>query len=442
MSTPHVVIIGGGFGGLEAARRLRKAPVRVTLVDRRNHHLFQPLLYQVATAALTGADIAAPLRKVLRRQKNTQVLLAEAQRIDLANRRVELDQGTLDYDFLILAAGATHSYFGHDEWRPFAPGLKTLGEAVEIRRRVLLSYEAAERETDARLRAEHLTFVVIGAGPTGVELAGALAEIAHHTMARNFRTFDPGDARVILLEGGPRVLAAFDDRLSKKARRSLHKLGVDVRVGAQVTAIDAEGVVVNEERIHARTVLWAAGVRGSLLAETLGIPLDRGGRVPVGPDLALADHPEVFVVGDLAAARHDDKPVPGLAPAASQGGRHAARAIQETLASTPRTPFRYRDKGALATIGRSSAVAQVGRWRFSGYLAWLFWLLIHILFLIEFRNRLAVLFEWAFQWFTWQRSARVIMETPPPFTRLAPGQVPSATQPPPAKVTQPPTGPS
>lgn len=430
MSNPHVVIIGGGFGGLEAARRLRRAPVRVTLVDRRNHHLFQPLLYQVATAALTGPDIAAPLRKVLKRQKNARVLMAEARSIDLAKKRVELDEGHLDYDFLVLAAGATHSYFGHDEWRPFAPGLKTLGEAVEIRRRVLLSYEAAERETDPRIRAEHLTFVVIGAGPTGVELAGALAEIAHHTMAKNFRSFDPGDARVILLEGGPRILSTFDEELSSKARRSLHKLGVDVRVNALVTDIDAEGVEVNGERIKTRTVLWGAGVRGALIAETLGVPLDRGGRVPVEPDLSLAGHPEVFVVGDLAAIKVDDKPVPGLAPAALQGGRHAARAIQESLAGRPRTPFRYRDKGSLATIGRSSAVAQIGRWRFAGYFAWLFWLFIHILFLIDFRNRLAVLWEWAFQWFTWQRSARVIMENPPPFTRLPPGQPASGTVPP------------
>jgi NADH dehydrogenase len=430
MSTPHVVIIGGGFGGLEAARRLAKAPVRVTLVDRRNHHLFQPLLYQVATAALTGPDIAAPLRKVLRRQKNAQVLMAEARSIDLAKKRVELDEGHLDYDFLILAAGATHSYFGHDEWRPFAPGLKTLGEAVEIRRRVLLSYEAAEREPDPRIRAEHLTFVVIGAGPTGVELAGALAEIAHHTMAKNFRTFDPGDARVILLEGGARVLPTFDEKLSSKARRSLHKLGVDVRVNSKVTHIDATGVVVNDEHISARTVLWGAGVRGALIAETLGVPLDRGGRVPVGPDLSLPGHPEVFVVGDLALIKIDDVAVPGLAPAALQGGRHAARAVRETVANQPRTPFRYRDKGSLATIGRSAAVAQVGRWRFSGYFAWLFWLFIHVLFLIEFRNRLAVVWEWAFQWFTWQRSARVIMENPPPFTRLPPGQAASGTVPP------------
>ncbi|MEZ4469378.1 MAG: NAD(P)/FAD-dependent oxidoreductase [bacterium] len=411
---PHVVIIGGGFGGLQAARALRRAPVRITLVDRRNHHLFQPLLYQVATAALTAPDIAAPIRKILRKQRNVRVILGMAERIDVAARRVELDDGHLDYDYLVVAAGATHSYFGHDEWRPFAPGLKTLGEALEIRRRVLLAYEAAEREEDPDRRARCLTFVVIGGGPTGVELAGALAEIAHHTMARNFRSFDPDAARVILVEAGPRILSAFDEGLAQKAQRALAKLRVEVRVGQPVSLIDADGVVVGGERITARTVLWGAGVRGVPLAATLGVPLDRGGRVLVGPDLAIPGHPEVFVVGDLAAVADGDRTVPGVAPAAMQGGRHAARVIQASLAGTPRPPFQYRDKGSMATIGRSAAVAQIGRWRFSGYLAWLAWLLVHIMTLVDFRNRITVLVDWAFQWFTWQRGARVVLENPPP----------------------------
>jgi NADH dehydrogenase len=412
-----VVIVGGGFGGIYAARALRRAPVRVTLIDRRNHHLFQPLLYQVATAGLNAADIAYPIRSIVRRQKNARVLLAEATGVDVAARRVEIDGGALDYDFLVLATGATHSYFGHGEWERLAPGLKTIEDALEIRRRVFLAYEAAERETDPAARAEWLSFVVVGAGPTGVELAGALSEIAFHTLRRDFRAIDPAMARVILLEGMDRVLPAYPADLSGKARAQLERLGVEVRTGALVTSIDPDGVGVaaaagaggGPERIPARTVLWAAGVAASPLARSLGAELDRAGRVKVAPDLSLPDHPEVFVIGDLAlAAQPDGSPVPGLAPAAIQEGRHAARQIQAQLAGQARAPFRYRDKGSLATIGRAAAVADFGRLRFSGFFAWLAWWAVHVFFLIGFRNRVLVMFSWAWSYVTFQRGARLI----------------------------------
>lgn len=408
----HVVILGGGFAGLAAARALARAPVRITLIDRRNHHLFQPLLYQVATAALSAPDIAAPIRRVLRRQRNATVLMAEVTAIDVARRRVLLDDGEVGYDFLIVATGAVTSYFGHDEWAPHARGLKTIGDALEIRRRVLTAYEAAERETDPLRRAEWLTFVVIGGGPTGVEMAGALAEIARLTLAPDFRTFAPESARVVLLEGTDRVLPAFPPGLSRAAERDLARLGVEVRTGTRVNAIDDRGVELGAERVAARTVVWAAGVAASPLARSLGVPLDRMGRVRVAPDLSIDGHPEVFVIGDLAAIPHGDGTVPGLAPAALQAGRHAARCIRRDLASRPRAAFRYRDKGALATIGRRAAVADFGRLRFRGSVAWVLWLVVHILFLIGFRNRFVVMLEWSIAYWTRQRSARVIVEPP------------------------------
>ena len=404
----RVVIIGGGFGGLYAARALRRAPVDVTLVDRRNHHLFQPLLYQVASAALNPSDIAYPIRAALRRQRNARVLLAEAESIDVDRRIVTLDDGELEYDYLIVATGATHAYFGHDEWAEHAPGLKSIEDALEIRRRVLLAYEAAERETDTALRREWLTFVVVGAGPTGVELAGALAEIARHSLAKDFRSIDPADARVILLEGGDRVLPPYVPKLSAKAQRQLEKLGVEVRTKSLVTGIDDRGVDIGGDRIGARTVLWAAGVAASPLARSLGAPLDRAGRVEVEADLSVPGHPEVFVIGDLAAAGAPDARVPGVAPAAIQGGRHAAQCIRRAVRELPSEPFRYRDKGSLATIGRAAAVADFGRLKFGGFFAWAAWMLIHIFFLIGFRTKVFVMLSWAWAYLTFRRGARLI----------------------------------
>jgi len=415
-----VVIIGAGFAGLYAARALRRAPVRVTILDRRNHHLFQPLLYQVATGALNAADIANPIRSVLRRQKNARVLLAEAIRVDSAARRVEIDGGAIDYDYLIVASGATHSYFGHADWERLAPGLKTIDDALDIRRRVFFAYEVAEREPDPALRTEWLTFVVVGGGPTGVELAGALSEIALHTLRRDFRSIDPTMSRVILIEGQDRVLPPYPAALSEKARAQLVKLGVEVRTGVMVTGIDEHGVDLRAaaspasaaseatERIPARTVLWAAGVAASPLARTLGAPLDRAGRVLVAPDLSLPDHPEVFVVGDLASVGQGDAMVPGVAPAAIQEGNHAARQISRAVAGQSREPFHYRDKGSLATIGRAAAVADFGRVKLSGFLAWLAWWAIHIFFLIGFRSRVLVMFGWIWSYLTFQRGARLI----------------------------------
>jgi NADH dehydrogenase len=409
VSEPHVVIVGGGFGGLWAARALRKAPVRITLVDRRNHHLFQPLLYQVATAALNPSDIAAPIRSILRNQKNALVLFAEATGIDVPGKRVILDDGALTYDHLILATGATHSYFGHDEWAAHAPGLKTLEDAIGIRRRVFLAYEAAEREDDPARRREWLTFVVIGAGPTGVEMAGSLSEIARHSMPDDFRRIDPRHARVILLEGMDRVLPPYPPVLSEKARRQLERLGVEVRTGARVTGIDANGVTIGDERIATHTVVWAAGVEASPLARSLGVPLDRAGRVKVRADLTIPDRDDVVVIGDLAAFEQDGKLVPGVSPAAMQEGEHAARNIERALRGEPRLPFRYWDKGSFATIGRGAAVGEIlQKVRLSGVLAWLAWLVIHIFFLIGFRNRVFVLMHWAYSYVTYRRGARLI----------------------------------
>jgi NADH dehydrogenase len=415
---PHVVIIGGGFGGLHAAKALRRAPVRVTLIDKRNHHLFQPLLYQVATAGLAAPDIAAPIRKVLKRHKNATVLLAEVSKIDVKGKRVLLagpkgdtsDHGKIEYDYLVVATGATHSYFDHPEWEKLAPGLKTIDDALEICRRILLAFEKAERTEDPAELKRLMTFVIVGAGPTGVELAGAVSEIARHTLASDFRNVDPAKARVILLEGADRVLPPYAPSLSASARKQLVELGVDVRTGEKVTAIDEQGVSIGKTRIEAATILWAAGVAASPLGKSLDAPLDKAGRVKVEPDLSVPEHPEVFVVGDLAAAKLDDGIVPGVAPAAIQMGRHTARNIRQLVAGKSTRPFRYIDKGMLATIGRSRAVAQIGRLRISGWIAWMLWLIVHIFFLIGFRNRVMVLMDWTAAYIAFNRGARIILE--------------------------------
>ncbi|MFO0576709.1 MAG: NAD(P)/FAD-dependent oxidoreductase [Polyangia bacterium] len=407
---PHVVIIGGGFGGLTAAQALRHAPVRVTLIDRSNHHLFQPLLYQVAMAGLSPADIAAPIRSVLRKQKNATVLLAEARGVDPAQKKVLLDHGgEIAYDFLIVAVGAQNHYFGHEDWARYAVGLKDLDDAVEVRRRVLVAFEAAERTQDPEERKRLLTFVVVGGGPTGVELAGALAELARFVLARDFRRVDPTEARVLLIEGGARILATFPEKLSERAEEDLLRLGAQVRHGDHVSRIDERGVQVGSEFIPTATVLWAAGVRPAPLTALLGAPVDRAGRVVIEPDLTLPGRPEVFALGDMTAYLHQDgKPLPGTSPVAMQQARHAARCIEATLAGKPRPPFRYVDKGNMATIGRAAAIVHIKRLQLGGFLAWLFWLLVHIFFLIEFRNRIAVLFNWAYSYFTYKRGARLI----------------------------------
>lgn len=406
---PHVVILGGGFGGLAVARGLAGTPARITLIDRRNHHLFQPLLYQVATAGLSAPSIAAPLRQILRKQANVTVLMDEALDVNLAQHRVTLANGELDYDALVVATGATHAYFGHDDWERYAPGLKTLDDAFTIRRRVLLAFERAEREDDPAQRQAWLNFVVVGGGATGVELAGTLAEIARHTLPREFRRADLRQANVLLVEAGPRLLPAFAPDLSDKARRQLEKLGVDVRLNTAVTGIDEHGVVLGETPYAARTVLWAAGVAASPLGRCLGAPVDRAGRVQVEADLSLPGHPEVFVIGDLASvAQADGKPVPGVAPAAKQMGRYVASVLKARWRGGASPPFRYRDDGALATIGRMAAVAQFGRLKFSGLLAWWVWLVAHIAFLIGFRNRLVVMLDWAWAYWTYQRHARIV----------------------------------
>jgi NADH dehydrogenase len=406
---PHVLILGGGFGGLWATRALASAPVRVTLVDRTNHHLFQPLLYQVAMAGLSSPDIAAPLRHILRAQRNVAVRMDEARAIDVAARRVTLTHGSLDYDYLVVATGARHAYFGNDSWARHAPGLKTLDDALHIRRHVLQAFEAAEREGDPVAQAEWLDFVIIGGGPTGVELAGTLAEIARHALPREFRRSDPRRSRIHLVEAGPRVLASMPEVLSERARRQLERLGVSVHTGQAVSAINERGVNLGDLRIDARTVLWAAGVAASPLGAQLGAECDRAGRVKVETDLSLPGHPEVFVVGDLAAVVQDGKPVPGVAPAAKQMGAHVARMIRARVADAASTPFRYRDYGNLATIGRMAAVVDLGKLRISGAPAWLFWLWAHIFFLIGFRNRIVVMAEWVWSYFTYQRHARIII---------------------------------
>jgi NADH dehydrogenase len=404
-----VIIVGGGFAGLWATRSLAKAAVRITLVDRANHHLFQPLLYQVATAGLSAGDIAAPLRHILRHQRNVEVRMAEVTAIDTAARTVRTADGAmLAYDFLVLASGATHAYFGHDEWAEHAPGLKTLDDALEMRRRILLAFEHAEVAQSDAERNAWLTFAVIGGGPTGVELAGTLSEIARHTLAGEFRHIDPARAKVQLIEAGPRVLAAFPPELSERAAAHLRKLGVELLTGAPVQAIDGQGYLRGGERTAARTILWAAGVAASPLGRLLAAPLDRAGRVHVAPDLSVPGHAEVFVAGDLAAVTTEGPPVPGTAPAAKQMGAHVAAMIQASLTGRAREPFVYRDYGNLATIGRMAAVVELRGLRLSGLLAWWFWLAAHVFFLIGFRNRLVVLTNWAWAYWTYQRQARVV----------------------------------
>jgi NADH dehydrogenase len=414
----HVVIIGGGFGGLDAARALAKAPVRVTLIDRHNYHLFQPLLYQVATASLSPGDVASPIRWILRKQKNVTVLLAAVQSIDITARQLVLNPGPTDqglagvqeitYDYLIIATGAAHAYFGHPEWAARAPGLKTLDDALEIRRQVLLAFEAAERETDPIAQRRLLTFVIVGGGPTGVELAGAFAEIARQSLRQDFRNIRPESARILLLEGGPHVLGTFPEKLQNRALASLTRLGVEVRTQSVVTVVDAEGVMVGEERIAAQTVLWAAGVAASPVARSLGVPLDRAGRVVAESTLTVPGHPEILLAGDICALQQDGKPLPGVAQVAMQEGAHAARNVIHAVRGEPMTPFRYRDYGNMAVIGRGSAVADVGPLKFSGFFAWLAWVFLHIFWLVGFRNRFAVMGEWAWAYLTLQRRVRLI----------------------------------
>jgi NADH dehydrogenase len=410
----RVAIVGGGFGGLQAAKALADAPVQITLVDKRNHHLFQPLLYQVATAALSPADIAQPIRSVLRGHPNVDVVLAEVEAIDVAAKEIVLDEdeGRLPYDYLILAAGANHAYFGHDEWAANAPGLKTLEDALDIRRRILTSFEEADREPDPARRKALMTFVVVGGGPTGVEMAGAIAEIARFSLARDFRHIDTRDAKVILIEAGIEVLAAFPDRLSRHALRDLERLGVDVRFGKPVTAIAPGVVTVGDESIPANTVVWAAGVQSSPLGRSLGVELDRAGRVLVNPDLSVPGHPEIFVIGDMASlADARGRPLPGVAQVAMQQGAWAAANILRAIEGKPGRPFRYRDLGNMATIGRNSAVADIRGLRLTGFVAWLAWAVVHILNLIGFRNRVLVGLQWLWSYLTLQRGARLITGT-------------------------------
>ncbi|HIE4563847.1 TPA: NAD(P)/FAD-dependent oxidoreductase [Stenotrophomonas maltophilia] len=408
---PHLVVVGGGFAGLWATRALARERIRITLVDRRNHHLFQPLLYQVATAGLSAPDIAAPLRHILGHQRNVEVRLGEVVTIDKQARQICMADGsTLDYDTLLLATGATHAYFGNDQWADDAPGLKTLDDAIALRRKLLLAFERAEAEPDPAKKAAWLSFAVVGGGPTGVELAGTLAEIARHTLRNEFRHIDPASAKVRLVEAGPRVLSSFPEVLSLKARRQLEKLGVEVLTGTPVSDIDSQGFKLGDQFVPARTVVWAAGVAASPLARTLDVPLDRAGRVQVQPDLTLPGHPELFVAGDLAVLNQaNGKPVPGVAPAAKQMGKYVAEVLRARLHDKPAPgPFKYADFGNLATIGRMAAIVHLGRLQLSGILAWWFWLAAHVFFLIGFRNRIVVLLNWAVAYWSYQRSARII----------------------------------
>ena len=417
---PRVVIIGGGFGGIAAAKALKRAIADVTLIDRTNHFTFQPLLYQVATAALAPSDITAPIRWILRRHKNTEVLMAEVREVDTARRVVRIDDELreIPYDYLIVATGSRHAYFGHSEWEPYAPGLKTIEDATEIRRRFLLAFELAEKSTDAREQQEYMTFVVVGGGPTGVELSGAFPFIAKKALGPDFRRIDTRKTRVVLIEAGPRILPSFPEDLASRATQDLKDLGVEVRVKAAVTGVGPDGVSIGSEKIHARTVFWAAGNNASHLGALLGGPLDRAGRIQVSPDLSVPGHPEIFVVGDLVALVQDGRMVPGVGPAAIQEGKCAGKNVLRELRREPRKSFRYRNKGDLATIGRSRAIADLGWIRFSGRFAWFFWLFVHIMYLVGFRNRANVLLEWAYDYFTYQHGARLITDVerykPPP----------------------------
>lgn len=408
MQRSHVVVIGGGFGGLYAVRKLREADVKVTLIDRRNHHVFQPFLYQVATAALNPSDIAAPIRRVLRAQGNASVILGEVTSIDLEARQVILDDRRLGYDKLIIATGAVPSYFGHDGWAAHAPGLKDIEDALAVRARIFTAFEAAERSEDPQVQRAWLTFVVVGGGPTGVELAGSLAEIAHHSLAKDFRNFDPTSARVLLVEAAPRLLGQFEPKMAAKAEKALSKLGVEVLTDAKVEDIGPGCVKIASDQIPTHTVIWAAGVKASPIGEGLGVELDAAGRVKVQQDLTIDGHPEVQVIGDLASVMSDGKLVPGVAPAAIQMGEHAASNIKRQLKGQPPTPFSYRDKGMLAAIGRAAAVANLPYVKLSGFIAWVTWLIIHIFYLIGFRNRVLVMIQWAWAYFTNDRGARLI----------------------------------
>jgi NADH dehydrogenase len=408
-STPRIAIVGAGFGGLQAALHLARLPVHITLIDRRNYHTFQPLLYQVATAGLSPGEIAAPIRWIVRGRRNIEVLLGEVQDFDLEQRRVQLPDLEIPYDYLIVAAGASHAYFGHDEWEPFAPGLKTIEDALEIRRRVYLAFELDERQAASGGPQQPLNFVIVGGGPTGVELAGTLAEITRQVLAKEFKSIDPKSTRIILLEGGPRVLPAYPEDLSCSAEEQLRHLGVDVRTSQMVTGVEAGAVRMGETRLPAAVILWAAGVAASPLGKKLRAPTDRAGRVLVNPDLSIPGHPEIFVIGDLASLKDESgKPIPGVAPVAMQEGRTVARNIKRELRGEPRRNFHYLNKGNLATIGRAAAVAEFGKVHISGFLAWLSWLFIHIFFLIGFRNRVMVMIQWAWSYFTYERGARLI----------------------------------
>jgi NADH:ubiquinone reductase (H+-translocating) len=409
---PRIVIVGGGFGGISAAKALKRAHADITLIDRTNHFIFQPLLYQVATAALAPSDITAPIRYVLRRQKNTEVLMGEVREIDPRNRVVRIDDSLreIQYDYLVVAAGARHAYFGHNDWEPYAPGLKAIEDATEIRNRFLLAFENAENARDERDREEWLTFVVVGGGPTGVELAGAFPYIARKALGPDFRRTDTAQTRVILVEAGPRILPTFPESLAVRATRDLRDLGVEVRVNSAVTRVGADGVSIGAESIRARTAFWAAGNNASPVGKFLDAPLDRAGRILVNPDLSVPAHPEIFVVGDLAALTQDGRLVPGVGPAAIQEGAFAGKTILRELNRLPRKTFHYRNKGDLATIGRSRAIADFGWVRFAGRLAWFLWLFVHIMYLVGFRNRVVVLYEWAYAYFTNQAGVRLITD--------------------------------
>lgn len=408
---PRVVIVGAGFGGLSAARALRNAPVQVTVIDRRNHHLFQPLLYQVATAELSPADISMPIRGILRGQRNAEVIMAEVTGLEAENKRVLMGENFIPYDYLVLATGAQHSYFGHEEWDQFAPGLKSIPDATAIRRRILLTFEKAELESDPAQQQALLTFVVVGAGPTGVEMAGAIADLAHKSIVRDFRRISPKSARIILVEAGPRILATFPESLARKAQTELEHLGVEVRTGEAVEQVTERGVVIHGEVIPASTVVWAAGVKASPAGKWLGAEVDRAGRVIIERDLTLPGQPDIFVIGDTASLSERGKPLPGVAPVAMQQGRFVAETIRRRLhGDTARKAFHYVDKGNLATVGRSFAIADLGLVKLSGFIAWVTWLVVHIFYLIGFRNRILVMIQWAWAYFTYQRGARLIQE--------------------------------
>lgn len=406
---PRVVIVGAGFGGLQAARALREAPVEVTIIDRQNHHLFQPLLYWVATAGLSPADISSPIRHILRKQKNTEVLMDEVTGVDLQQQRVLMHDRSIPYDYLILATGAHDNYFGHPEWEQYAPGLKSIVDATSIRRKILLAFEAAEMETDPQKVEQLLTFVLVGAGPTGVEMAGAIAELAHKALRSDFKHIDTSSARIILVEAAPRILATFPASLARKTQKKLTRMGVEVRTGVPVSAVDEQGVVIGRERINSHTIIWSAGVSASPAGKWLAAEVDRAGRVKVASDLSVPDHPNVFVVGDTASVMQNGKPLPGVAPVAMQAGRYVASVIAKRVAGREQpAPFHYFDKGNLATVGRSYAIVEIGKIRLTGLIAWLMWLVVHIYYLIGFRNRLVALFQWAWTYFTYTRGARLI----------------------------------